>query len=41
MIKVRSVALEDAKYLVRQDEKWLEIKREFFEKFTNFEEDEV
>ena len=32
---------EDAKYLVRQDAKWLEIKREFFEKFTNFEEDEV
>jgi UDP-N-acetylmuramyl pentapeptide synthase len=32
---------EDVKYLVRQDAKWLEIKREFFEKFTNFEEDEV
>ena len=32
---------EDVKYLVRQDAKWLEIKREFFEEFTNFDEDEV
>lgn len=32
---------EDVKFLVRQDKKWLEIKREFFESFTKFEEDEV
>lgn len=32
---------EDARFLVRQDEKWRKIKQEFFESLSNFEEDEV
>ncbi|MDO4902371.1 MAG: UDP-N-acetylmuramoyl-tripeptide--D-alanyl-D-alanine ligase [bacterium] len=32
---------EDARFLVRQDKKWLEEKRAFFESFSQFEEDEV
>lgn len=32
---------EDARFLVRQDEKWRKIKQEFFESLNNFEEDEV
>lgn len=31
----------DDKFLVRQDEKWQKTKNEFFESFTQVEEDEV
>ena len=40
-VKILLKDQSDAEKLVRQDKNWQTIKREFFESFTNIEDDEV